>query len=52
MHLNFFRDDSMIETNSKANVGCPSSKWCRLFKYYDAKEGTMDAKEGNLLDSK
>ena len=35
-----FRDDSMIETDITANDGCPSSKWCRLFKYFDTTEGT------------
>ena len=51
MFFYLFRDDSMIETINKDDVGCPSSKWCRLFKYHDAKEGTKDVKAGNLSNS-
>ena len=41
MNMCFCSDDSMIKDNGQFTDGCPSSKWCRLYKCFDKTLGMI-----------
>ena len=45
-----YSDDSMMEDNDQVTDGCPSSKWCRLFKFVEKPPGMYTLKRVYMLE--